>query len=108
MNLMKMEAVSIPLQLPAISLPMDFPFIIGKIPNIEHIAISEVADLQTSLLKYSYNSPPLGIGVSVFQKKNKLNVLALFNAAAIHSPVLAISLVSNALLKNRPGKFFYK
>lgn len=104
---MKMEAVSVPLQLANVEMPMDFPFILGKIPNIERIDISAFSNLQNSLLENVYNSPPLGVGASVLMNNtsNRLTVYSLFNAAALHSLPLALSFVSNSILKNLPSIF---
>ena len=67
-------------------------------------------DMQFLLRNHSYDSPPLGIGAAVFQNKSthrssEYSAFMLFNGAAPHTPPLALSLLSNAMLKDRAGTF---
>jgi hypothetical protein len=63
-------------------------------------AIDPKNDLHTELKKQLRRSPPMAVGMAVYENSstNQLGIEALFNGAAIHSPPMAISLVTNALL----------
>lgn len=107
MSLNNMEKMNVPLQNTTESnFFQNVSTIIGKIPNAYKLILNNsVTDLQTALLNYSNDAPPLGIGISVYSNKSSGNVdiYALFSGNAHHSPPLVIALVSNAFLGDKPG-----
>lgn len=82
-------------------------FIAGKIPKsvILPVPASSSVDLQTTLLKHAYDAPPLGFGAAIYQNKTTMNytALMLFNGASVHSSPIALSLLSNSILKEGAG-----
>lgn len=86
------------------AIKIDFPFIVSKIPGMKLISLSPLANLSAKLMDLApRQSPPLGIGAQVMGNDT---VLALFNGAAHHTPPAALLLVSNSMIKKKPGDFY--
>lgn len=79
----------------------DFPFIVDKMPQASILSVSPQENLTNYLIKHALDVPPLGIGVRVMKNDT---ILALFNGAGYHAPTLVLNLISNAIVKEYPGK----
>ena len=93
--------MTIPIALQDNKLRADFPYIVNKMPQAQQISISPYANLTRFLIQHALDVPPLGIGISVLKNDT---VLALFNGAGYHAPPLVLNLISNAIVKEEPGK----
>ncbi|KAL3115157.1 hypothetical protein niasHT_016250 [Heterodera trifolii] len=97
------ERFSVPLQF---DIPKDtelfrsFNDLADKIPHANKILIepSALGEKNDSFVGHSDDELPLVIGASVYPNDSKMDVHALFNGIALHSPPMALSFVTNALL----------
>ncbi|KAL3115156.1 hypothetical protein niasHT_016249 [Heterodera trifolii] len=97
------ERFSVPLQF---DIPKDhelfrsFNDLADKIPHAKNFLIepSALGEKRDSFVGHSDDELPLVIGASVYPNDSKMDVNALFNGIALHSPPMALSFVTNALL----------
>ena len=57
-------------------------------------------DLHNELKKELINSPPMVVGIAIYENSStgQLEIEALFNGIAVHSPPMALTFITNALL----------
>uniref|UniRef100_A0A915LQ69 ABC transporter domain-containing protein n=1 Tax=Meloidogyne javanica TaxID=6303 RepID=A0A915LQ69_MELJA len=65
--------------------------------------LSESKDLHSELKNYVHQMPPMVAGVAIYENKSSghLQLEAIFNGLAIHSPPSALSFISNGLLGSK-------
>lgn len=99
LSLIKQEPLTIPMQSnQQQQIPADFAYIAGKLPSSIPLTISPHDDFRKMILRHAYDSPALGFGSYVAENGS---AFILFNGAAYHSPPLALSFLSNAILQEK-------